>query len=302
MRGVAVRWHPAHVEENRLVRLQALGSRTWGRAPRHHPGQLAWSARSIETAGPGPEVVRIWTEHGADAGWAWVPEPTWVELCVDPDELHATDVAREAVAWFLAGAPRDRPTRTMVLTGEHLLLAVLAEAGFLPEEGPFFTHHHLDLARLPAMPAVDGYRIKAVGEGQAAPRAACHRAAWGSPEHPSRVTTSSYAAVMATPPYRAELDRVAVAGDGTWVASCLAWLDPSTGVALIEPVGCAPEHRRHGLAGAVSLAALHAARDAGATQALVCPRGDRVYPAPQALYRGLGFEPGDRTVTLVREP
>ena len=115
------------------------------------------------------------------------------------------------------------------------------------------------------------------------------------------MTTTSYAAVMATPPYRADLDLVAVAADGTWVASCLAWLDAATGVALVEPVGCAPDHRRRGLAWAVSVAALHAARDAGATRGLVCPRGDRDYPAPQALYRGLGFEPGERTITLVRD-
>ncbi len=282
------------------MRMQALGSRLWAGAPRHHPGQLAWSARSIE--GVDVNEVRFWHEHDADAGWAWVQRPSWLELCVDTDDLHATDVAREAVAWFLAGAPGDQAARTTVLPAEQLLLEVLGEAGFLPEVGPFFIHHHLDLARLPALPQVAGYRLKAVEEGQAAPRAACHRAAWGTPEHPSRVTTTSYAAVMATPPYRPDLDWVAVAGDGAWVASCLVWLDLVTGVALLEPVGCAPDHRRRGLGAAVSLAALHAARDAGATTALVCPRGERGYPAPQALYRGLGFEPGERSVTMVREP
>lgn len=288
------------MDETQLERMQALGSRTFARAPRHHPGQLAWSARSLEGADAGE--VRFWSEHGADAGWAWAQGPAWVELCLDVDDVRATDVAREAVAWFLADAPSDEPARTTVLASEHLLLEVLAEAGFLPEGGPFFTHHHVDLALLPPTPEVNGYRLKAVQQGEATPRAACHRAAWGSPEHPSRVTTTSYAAVMATPAYRADLDWVAVAGDGTWVASCLVWLDPATGVALLEPVGCAPEHRRRGLAAAVSIAALHAARDAGATRALVCPRGDRGYPAPQALYRGLGFTPNEQTVTLVREP
>ncbi len=245
--------------------------------------------------------MRRWVERDGLAGWAWAEEPTWLDLCVDPSDPHATDVAREAVAWFLEHAP-DEAARTMVLADEQALLRVLAEADFLPENGPFLVHHHLDLARLPAAPEVVGYRLRAVQDGDAAPRAACHRAAWGTREHPSRVTTTSYAAVMATPPYRADLDWVAVAGDGTWVASCLVWFDPLTGVALLEPVGCAPDHRRRGLAAAVSLAALHAARDAGATRALVCPRGDRDYPGPLALYQSLGFVPGDRTVTLVREP
>jgi len=287
------------VDVDELIRLQALASRAGTRFGRH-PGQLAWSARWLDAAGSG--ATRFWTEHGVDAGWAWAEESGRLELCVDVEDLHAVDVAREAVAWFLDRAPDDEATRTAVRADEHLLLDVLGEAGFLPEGGPFFTHHHLDLTRLPALRPVDGYRLKAVAEGEAAPRAACHRAAWGTPDQPSRVTTASYDALMATPPYRPDLDWVVVAGDGTWVASCLVWLDPATGVALVEPVGCAPDHRRRGLAAAVSLAALHAARDAGATKALVCPRGDRAYPAPMALYRGLGFEPGERTITLVREP
>jgi GNAT superfamily N-acetyltransferase len=64
---------------------------------------------------------------------------------------------------------------------------------------------------------------------------------------------------------------------------------------LVEPVGCRPEHRRRGLASAVSLAALHAARDAGGTTGLVRPRGDDGYPEPGRVYRGIGFVPGPRT-------
>ena len=84
------------------------------------------------------------------------------------------------------------------------------------------------------------------------------------------------------------------------VASACLWLDTETGVVLVEPVGCAPDHRGRGLAGAVSLAALHAARDAGAHTGLVCPRGDAAYPLPGRIYRAIGFRPGSRTVTLVR--
>ena len=287
------------MNDDDLARMQELASRTWSRSSRQHPGQLAWSARYAEGADAGP--VRFWTEHGEVAGWAWAEDPLWLELCVDAADPHATDVAREAVAWFLDAAPTE-PTRTMVLESEQLLLDVLGEAGFLPEKGPWFTHHHLDLGRLAPVPDVAGYRVRAVREGEAVPRAACHRVAWSAPGSASAVTTAAYDGLMRTSPYRLDLDLVAVSGDGEWAASCLAWLDETTGVVLLEPVGCAPAHRRQGLAAAVSLAALHAAREAGATEALVCPRGDQAYPAPRALYRGLGFEPGERTVTLVREP
>jgi predicted N-acetyltransferase YhbS len=114
------------------------------------------------------------------------------------------------------------------------------------------------------------------------------------------VTTGAYERLMRTPPYDPGLDWVALDASGAMVASCLVWLDPGTGVGLVEPVGCAPEHRGRRLAGAVSLAALHAARRAGGRTGMVCPRGDDDYPVPQRVYRRLGFEPGPRTLTLRR--
>ncbi len=114
------------------------------------------------------------------------------------------------------------------------------------------------------------------------------------------VSTGAYERLMRTPPYRPDLDWVALDASGRMVASACVWLDPATGVALIEPVGCLPEHRGRGLAGAVSAAALRAARDAGATTGLVCPRGDDGYPVPMRVYQRLGFQPGPRTITLVR--
>lgn len=75
----------------------------------------------------------------------------------------------------------------------------------------------------------------------------------------------------------------------------LGELDPG----LVEPVGCDPAYRRRGFAQAVNLAALHAVRDAGAVEALVCPRGDDGYPKARKLYQSIGFRPGARTVTYV---
>ena len=53
-----------------------------------------------------------------------------------------------------------------------------------------------------------------------------------------------------------------------------------------------------GLGSAVSLACLHALRAAGATQAVVYPRGDEAYPVARHLYFGLGFQLVARTVTF----
>jgi len=133
--------------------------------------------------------------------------------------------------------------------------------------------------------------------GEHEERAAAHRAAWSAT---SKVTGVAYRRLMATPPYRPELDHVVVTDEGEWVASCCVWWDPSTGVALVEPVGCVEEHGRRGLATAASVSALTAARALGATEGLVCPRGDDGYPGPARLYRRIGFVPGARTRTLRR--
>ncbi len=181
----------------------------------------------------------------------------------------------------------------MALDTEEHVIAILDRAGFLPEdEMPWFTHHFLDLADLVEVPDVPGYSFRHVEPGEAAARSACHRAAWSPPGGTSKVTTAAYERLMRTPPYRHELDWVALDEAGAMVASATIWLDPVTGVALVEPVGCLPEHRGRGLAGAVSVAGLLAARDLGGRLGMVCPRGDEGYPVPQRVYQRIGFAAG----------
>jgi GNAT superfamily N-acetyltransferase len=274
-----------------LPEMQRLASRVWSRGSRHHPGQLSWSVYYGEDLDLGP--VQLAHAGGEVAGWAWAEGDAWLELCVDPS--HA-DLAGTLIGWFLDRAPQG-DVSTMVLETEHHVLGPLADAGFLPRQQPWFTHHFLDLAELSPVPAVDGYSFRHVEPDEADARSACHRAAWSLT---SRVTGAAYRRLMDAPCYRHDLDWVAVDPAGRMVASVCLWLDPATGVALIEPVGCVPEHRGRGLAGAVSLAALHAARRVGATTGLVCPRGDDDHPVPGRVYRAIGFEPGPRTVTLTR--
>ena len=276
-----------------LQRMQALASRLWSRAARQHPGQLAWSVGYAmpEELEHGP--VAIASVGGADVAWAWQEGPTWIELCLEP--VHPT-AGEDLLGWAVA---REGGVETMVLETETHLLELLTRAGFVVDEtAPWFTHHYLDLADLREAEAPPGYRLRPVTEDQAETRAACHRASWSAT---SQVSGAAYYRLMGTPPYRHDLDWVAVDADDRMVASTLAWLDQRTGVALVEPVGCVPEHRGRGLAGATSLAALAAAAEAGATTGLVCPRGDDGYPVPAQVYRGLGFEPGPRTLTLRRE-
>ena len=280
-----------------LPAMQSLASRLWTPETRHHPGQLAWSYAYGEPEALGHGPAALFDRDGEVVAWTWAEADDWAELCVDPSALDAGDAA---VAWVLDRAG-DRAVRTMTLDTEEHVIAILDRAGFLPEEEtPWFTHHLLDLAELGDVPVVPGYSFRHVEPGEAAERSACHRAAWSPPGGTSKVTAAAYERLMHTPPYRHELDWVAVDAAGAMVASATIWLDPVTGVALVEPVGCLPEHRGRGLAGAVSIAGLLAARDLGGRLGLVCPRGDEGYPVPQRVYQRIGFVPGPRTVTFVR--
>nr|WP_300048275.1 hypothetical protein [uncultured Nocardioides sp.] len=265
-----------------LPGMQALASSIWTTAARHHPGQLAWSAAYGE-----PEVLDLGPVFTTDGAWAWLESPGWLEVCgADPDAVRAVVTA--------ALQECDGVVTTSTLETEDVVLAVLAEAGFEEVEAPWFTHHLLDLADLPEVALPEGYVVRAVQPGEHERRSAVHRAAW-SPT--SRVTARAYERLMATPPYRSATDHVVVTDEGGWVASACVWVDETTGVALVEPVGCVEDHRRQGLAAAVSVSALTAARELGAITGLVCPRGDDDYPAPGRVYRGIGFAPGARTRT-----
>lgn len=280
--------------------MQQLCSRLWSPKSRFHPGQLAWNRYSSavpDPARPKPgEAISIWRSGEQVVGFGWAEAPDWLELQVDPDHPH---VATEVVEWFEDWSDADSQS-ALVMEGDAAEQA-LAAAGFEPQRADwFFTHHLLDLTGPALLSApVAGYRVRPVAPDEAAPRAACHTAAWADVS-PSEVTPSSYRAVMAVWPYRHDLDWVAVDEDDRMVASALAWLDPDLGVGLLEPVGCTPDHRGRGLAAAVTAAALRRLRDVGAHTALVSPRGDDDYPGPRRLYRSLGFRPTARTVTWTR--
>ena len=278
--------------------MQGLASRLWSPRSRFHPGQLAWS-RYYRPVDPGSlddgEAIAVWSEGDETVGFGWAEAPDWLELQVDPDR---PDVAEQVVEWFEEAS--DAESQSALVMDGDVAEQALAAAGFTPRpDEPWFTHHSLDLVDPPAVPALDGYRLRHVEPHEARERAAVHAVAW-SDFGPSKVDEHAYRQLMAAWPYRPDLDWVAVDEDGEMVASALVWLDEATGAGLVEPVGCVPGHRGRGLAGAVTLAALHRLAEVGGTVAQVSPRGDDGYPGPQRLYRSMGFRPQARTVTWSR--
>ena len=278
--------------------MQRMASRLWSPRSRFHPGQLAWNRyyRPVDPTRLDPdEAISLWLEGGEVVGFGWAESPDWLELQVDPEH---PEVADELVEWFEEWSDADE--QSALVMADDVAGPALADAGFVARpDASFFTHHVLDLADLPDRPSAAGYGFRAVGPGEAAARAACHAAAW-SDSGTSKVDATSFTQLMAAWPYRTDLDWVAVDASGTMVASALVWLDPATGVGLVEPVGCVPEHRGRGLGRAVTLAALHALRDLGGRIAQVTPRGDDDYPGPRRLYESIGFRPARRTITWTR--
>ncbi|GAA2488757.1 GNAT family N-acetyltransferase [Terrabacter carboxydivorans] len=281
-----------------LRAMQDLASRLWSPSCRFHPGQLAWNhcSRPVDpdTLDEG-EAVALWTDGTEVVGFGWAEAPDWLELQVDPSR---PDVVAEVLDWFEEVS--DAEAQSVLVMEGDIAEQALAAAGFAPEpDEPFFTHNSLDLVDLPPVPAIPGYRFRHVEQHEARERAAVHAASW-SDVGPSRVDERAYRQVMDAWPYRPDLDWVAVDGDGEMVASALVWLDEARGAGLVEPVGCVPAHRGRGLAGAVTLAALHRLAEVGGAVAQVSPRGDDGYPGPQRLYRSMGFRPRARTVTWSR--
>ncbi len=278
--------------------MQDFASRLWSPTSRFHPGQLAWSRyhRPVDPSRLDEgEAIAIWTEGGEVLGFGWAEAPDWLELQVAPER---PDVAAEIIDWFEEVS--DAETQSALVMEDDVAEPALAAAGFTPHaDDPFFTHHVLDLVDLPPVPRIPGYRFRHVGPHEARDRAAVHAASW-SDLGASTIDEQAYEQVMAAWPYRPDLDWVAVDADDRMVASALVWLDPARGAGLLEPVGCVPEHRGRGLARGVTLAAVHRLAEVGATAAQVSPRGDDGYPAPQRLYRSMGFRPCARTVTWSR--
>ena len=266
-----------------LRTLQELVSRTWTPGARWHIGEIAWNRLQHEGR-KGGWRTRIWEDGDRSVvAWGWHWPPGHLDLCVDPAHPNLAD---EVLGWFEEEAVADDLTVT-ITEAESDLARALVRRNYRPaDQERSFLHLIRDLEGLTAPVLPDGYSLRPVaGRSDVDRRVAIHRSAFA----PSEVTAESYRALMDAWPYRSDLDRVAVAADGTFVAFCLVWLDERNRVGVLEPVGAHPDHRRRGLGSAVCLDALTQLRVAGATSAVVAARGDDAHPSARSLYASIGF-------------
>lgn len=148
----------------------------------------------------------------------------------------------------------------------------------------------LDLAGLRKSPLPDAYRLVSAHEVSTSMRALAHARAFGYADSllfgPRAM--KAFGNVGAMTDWNPVLDAAIVGPLGDVVSFATAWLDTRNSLAVLEPVGTVPEHRRRGLAHAAIAHCLLRAKDFGARTAWV--------GSDQEVYQSFGFN------TVVRYP
>lgn len=282
--------------------MQGLAQEMWRLAPQTinvngTVGEMAWALGTPQDAGEAQRKQRLWYGGGSVVAWGVIFPPTMVRVTADTMEMSKAglvwqvhpdkrELLDEILDWFAANTP-EAVRQTFTRAGNADAIARIESHGYAHDRNaPWDLLNMRDLREIeePTLPA--GYRLTTMREiRDVARRVAVHRAAW----EPSTLTEEKYAGAMSTWPYRADLDFVVEAPDGSLAASALGWYDEANRVGELEPVGTHSDHRRLGLARAVMLFGMQRFREAGATHAIVGCRGDAGYPVPKLVYESIGF-------------
>jgi ribosomal protein S18 acetylase RimI-like enzyme len=278
--------HRPYRDHADLLQMQQLASELWrrqGPLASTHVGDLPWRMyQHIDRLSR--DRVEVWLDDNIVVGWGWLDvADSELDFEVNPERL---DLVAEIIEW--SGA---RSVWQLETHAERV--REVERAGFTRRDEDWYEHMIRSLDELPPPEVPAGYRAHSMEEGDLARRVEVHRQAFA----PSRVVGESYRAVTQAFPYRAALDHVIEAPDGTYAAFALGWLDVDNRVGELEPVGTHPAHRRRGLAAAVSLAALHALHDAGAKTGLVYSNGGS---EASRVYERIGFKSLARHVRFER--
>jgi predicted N-acetyltransferase YhbS len=136
---------------------------------------------------------------------------------------------------------------------------------------------------LPDYALPEGYRLRSMaGDNDLDRRRKAFGLGFNHPDPRDWPSLLSNQELQKAPDYRRELDLYVIAPDGEFASFCIAWWDEHNRIAMLEPVGTVPEHRRKGLARAVVLEAIRRVAALGVEQVSV--------GSDQAFYLSLGFE------------
>lgn len=285
-----------------LLRLQAFNAAMWrvhGGVGWMHVGDIPHRIyNGLGRRGFDPsEVVRIWEDNGAIAGWAMIwPRTGGIEVQVPPESTH---LAVEAGLWACSavvevGERHGHQAQSIVMDvveSEPHLVQMATTLGMTVDrdEGSYIvTRQAID--RPPAVHLPRSYTVRtARGAADAAALAEVHSSAFDS-----EWTAESYKQVMESPGYEASREIVVVAPDGTFAGFCMIWMDHENHIGMFEPVGVHAAHRRRGVGMALMAAGLSRLSERGMVHAMVTHETGN--PASTALYAAAGFIPWYRYV------
>jgi predicted N-acetyltransferase YhbS len=235
-------------------------------------------------------TARIWeTSAGTLVAVAHREDPGTLHLQVGPGDRQ---LEPELFAWGEAelAVPHDRGRHlgTEILDGDESRQELAQRRGWQrTERWSVVRRRRLGPGPLAAPRLAPGYALRTLRFGDPEDHgrlATLLNAAFGRTTHHAAETLTFE---RREPGYRADLQLVAVAGDGTFAAHVGLTLEPTSGLVIVEPVCTAPAHRRHGLAEALIRIGLERARLAGASHACV-GTGDEA--GPNRLYVATGFD------------
>lgn len=262
-----------------------------------HIGDVTWSLYQHEPELTWPKKTEILERAGTPVAFGILWSPQTLQSAIHPD--HRDDEVYDALLGWLAreaGEKLDGGLDVQLLESDERFRAALERHGYAQNpDASTFEHRVRSLAKPIEEPKLpDGYLLRPVdGEEDFERRVEIHRAAW----EPSKFTLPAYRALRELPPYRADLDLVVEAPDGSFAAYALVWLDEENGVGELEPVGTHPAQRRLGLGKAVCLEACRRLRELGADTAVVYALSGS---HAGLLYAASGFEQVDLHVEFRR--
>lgn len=233
------------------------------------------------------ERARIWLDgSGTVVALTW-PTSEQTETIIHPDHRALEE---ETIVWSeeqrAGSTPEDgQPLELNVsaFDDDDVRIEILTRRGF-ERKDDHLVYRRRPTDDLPDVTLANGYQLRDMnGTPDLEQRTAAHRSAFTN----SKMGVERYPRIMSAPTYRADLDLVAVAPDGTYAAFCIVWFDPVSELGVFEPVGCHADHRQRGLASAVMAEGMRRVGDLGARTVAVCARGGDV--ASNRLYESLGF-------------
>lgn len=221
-----------------------------------------WFVATLLPQPPLEECFFLWETAEGRVVAALVPEER-AEACPQVHPAFQTpqlehEIFEVAEAIYPLEVDGMRRMDVMVRSDDSVRRAVLLERGYILSDWPESAWSRTLRAEPVVRPPAPGYVVRSLGEAEELPRRSwlSWRAFHADAPDSEYEGWEWYQKIQRMPLYRRDLDMVAVADNGDFVAFCTLWYDDTLRFGLFEPVGVDPAHQRKGLATAVMTEAM----------------------------------------------